>query len=60
MVTVIADATTTQDVTIVQLPSGTIAGTVTDEETNAPIAADIDVLLAGDVVDGTSTTRIQN
>jgi hypothetical protein len=49
-VNVIADATTTQDVTLNQLPSGTIAGTVSDAETFAGIAASIAVKLAGTTV----------
>lgn len=48
--TVEADETTTLDVTLAQLPSGSVAGSVTDGETGAGIAANITVRLAGTAV----------
>jgi len=54
-VTVVADATVTHDVTLTQLPSGTIAGFVTDGESGMGIQADISIRLAGEVVLSTST-----
>jgi subtilisin family serine protease/bacillopeptidase F (M6 metalloprotease family) len=50
VVTIVADVTTTQDVTLTQLPSGEVAGTVYDDNTMAGVGVDIDVLLGGDVV----------
>lgn len=55
LVTIVADVTTTQDVTLTQLPSGTIAGTVTDEDTGVGIEANIIVNLAGETVVYAST-----
>jgi subtilisin family serine protease/bacillopeptidase F (M6 metalloprotease family) len=52
---VIADATTTLDVALTQLPSGTIAGYVTDGDTGDGIATDITVKLGGEAVVWTST-----
>ncbi|MDD3643629.1 MAG: S8 family serine peptidase, partial [Candidatus Krumholzibacteria bacterium] len=49
-ITVTADETTVQDVTLAQLPSGSIAGHVTDGETGMGIAADITVRLGGEAV----------
>jgi subtilisin family serine protease/bacillopeptidase F (M6 metalloprotease family) len=46
-VVVVADAFTTQDVVLTQLPSGTIAGSVTDAETAAGISTSITVKLSG-------------
>jgi subtilisin family serine protease len=54
-VTIVADMTTTQDVTLAQLPSGNVAGYVTDGETGMGIAADITVKLAGEAVVWSST-----
>jgi subtilisin family serine protease len=54
-VTVAADATTTLDVTLSQLPSGFIAGFVTDLETGEGVAASIAIKYLGDVVLSTST-----
>ncbi|KPK67856.1 hypothetical protein AMJ82_09675 [candidate division TA06 bacterium SM23_40] len=54
-VTVIADETVTLDVTLTQLPSGTIAGYVTDGESGAGIEANITIKLAGEAVVWTST-----
>jgi subtilisin family serine protease len=54
-VTIVADATTTHDVTLAQLPSGTIAGVVTDSETGAGIETDVTVLLGGEAVLTTAT-----
>jgi subtilisin family serine protease len=54
-VTIAADATTTLDVTLIQLPSGVIAGNVTDEDTGSGIAANITIKYAGDPVLYTST-----
>ncbi|HET6348359.1 MAG TPA: S8 family serine peptidase [Candidatus Krumholzibacteria bacterium] len=48
--TVDADQSTTLDVTLTQLPSGTVAGTVRDSNTLAGIATSISVKLAGQVV----------
>jgi subtilisin family serine protease len=50
LVTIVADATTTQDVTLLQLPSGEVAGTVYDSDTMAGVGCDIDVLLGSVVV----------
>jgi len=50
VVSITADVTTTQDVTLTQLPSGTVAGTVTDEVTGAGIEATITVQLGGEAV----------
>lgn len=55
MVTIVADVTTTQDATLTQLPSGTIAGFVTDVDTGGGVAADITVRLGGSDVAWTST-----
>ncbi|MCK4513300.1 S8 family serine peptidase, partial [bacterium] len=49
-VTVVADATTQQDFTLNMLPSGNVAGFVTDSGTSGGIACDITVRLAGDAV----------
>jgi len=49
-VTIDADVTSTLDVTLNQLPSGYIAGTVTDNTTSAGIAAEVRVLYMGMVV----------
>ncbi|MDI6807636.1 MAG: S8 family serine peptidase [Candidatus Eisenbacteria bacterium] len=54
-VSVVADQTTGLDVVLSQLPSGTIAGFVTDAETGAGISANITVKLAGNPVAWTST-----
>lgn len=54
-VSITADATTTLDVTLTQLPSGYVAGYVTDLETLAGIAAGISIKYMGDVVLSTST-----
>ncbi|MCK4349648.1 MAG: immune inhibitor A, partial [Candidatus Krumholzibacteria bacterium] len=54
-VTVIADDIVTLDVTLNQLPSGTIAGFVTDSESGMGIETDITVRLAGENVLATST-----
>ncbi|MFA4948870.1 MAG: S8 family serine peptidase, partial [Candidatus Krumholzibacteriia bacterium] len=54
-VSIAADATTTLDVTLNQLPSGAIAGFVTDLETGAGVAADITIKYLGDPVLSTST-----
>jgi subtilisin family serine protease len=53
-VTIAADATTTLDISLAQLPSGVIAGSVTDEATGAGIAAAITVKFGGDPVLSTS------
>ncbi|NIM19235.1 MAG: S8 family serine peptidase [Candidatus Latescibacteria bacterium] len=55
VVSVAADVVTVQDFTLNQLPSGTVAGYVTDAETAAGIAADIIVKLAGEPVVWSST-----
>ncbi len=55
LLTVEADLTTTQNVTLTQLPSGDIAGTVTDAITTDGIGANISVLL-GSVVVRTTTS----
>ncbi|UCG52058.1 MAG: S8 family serine peptidase [Candidatus Latescibacterota bacterium] len=57
-VTIVADATTTQHVTLNQLPSGTIAGFVTDTDTGEGIATDITVRLGGEDVAWTSTDPV--
>ncbi len=49
-VAVVADETTTQDVVLLQLPSGVIAGTVTDASTGMGVAVNIDVVFGGTVV----------
>ncbi len=49
-VTVAADATTTQDFTLSQLPSGNVAGLVTDTGTGDGVACSITVRLAGTAV----------
>jgi bacillopeptidase F len=54
-VSIAANATTTLDVTMNQLPSGVIAGFVTDAETGAGIAAGITVKYLGDAVLSVST-----
>ncbi len=54
-VSIAADVTTTLDVTLNQLPSGVIAGFVTDFETDAGIAAGITIKYLGDPVLSTST-----
>ncbi len=55
VVTIVADAVTTHNVTLTQLPSGTIAGFVTDETTADGIEANITVKLGGDAVVWSST-----
>ena len=54
-VVVVADAVTVQDVLLTQLPSGTIAGLVTDAETAAGISAGIVVKLGVTTVATAST-----
>jgi bacillopeptidase F (M6 metalloprotease family) len=54
-VNVTADETTTLNVTLTQLPSGTVAGTVRDANTLAGVSASISVKLAGQVVLTSST-----
>ncbi len=54
-VSIAADATTTLDVTLAQLPSGVVAGFVTDFETGAGIAANVTIKYLGDPVLSTST-----
>ncbi len=54
-VTIVADAVTTQDVTLTMLPSGTIAGFVTDGDTGDGVAANITVKLGGEAVVYTAT-----
>ncbi len=54
-VTIVSDATTTQDVTLTQLPSGTIAGLVTDAQTGDGIQAGVTVRLLGADVASTTT-----
>ncbi len=54
-VTIVADLVTIQDVTLTQLPSGTVAGVVTDSQTGMGIAADITVLLNDEAVVWAST-----
>jgi subtilisin family serine protease len=54
-VDVTANATTVQNFVLNQLPSGTIAGTVTDFDTHAGIAANITIKFGGDPVLYTST-----
>jgi subtilisin family serine protease len=49
-VTIVADATTTQNFALNQLPSGNIAGTVSDSESGAGVSAAISVKLGGQVV----------
>lgn len=58
LVSIVADAITVQDFTLNQLPSGTIAGTVTDATTGDGIAADISVLLGGEEVLSASTDPV--
>ncbi|MFO7914387.1 MAG: S8 family serine peptidase [Candidatus Krumholzibacteriales bacterium] len=58
IVTITADETTTFDVTLNQLPSGTIAGYVTDENSGGGIEADISVRLAGEAVVWSSTDPV--
>ena len=48
--TIEADLTTTQDVTLLQLPSGEVAGIVSDAATSGGVAANIDVYLGGVIV----------
>ena len=48
--TVLSGQTTTLNITLTQLPSGTIAGFVTDDETGAGIAANITVMFGGKAV----------
>ncbi|HEU4365600.1 MAG TPA: S8 family serine peptidase, partial [Candidatus Krumholzibacteria bacterium] len=50
VVSIVADATTTQDFSLNQLPSGNIAGTVSDAQSGAGISAGISVKLGGIVV----------
>lgn len=57
-VIVVADATTPQDVILTQLPSGAIAGFVTDAETAAGVTANITVKLSGTAVAWTSTNPV--
>jgi subtilisin family serine protease len=57
-VTVVADATTPQDFTLNQLPSGNVAGLVTDGGTGEGIACDITVRLAGESVVWGSTDPV--
>jgi hypothetical protein len=54
-VNVDADLTTTQDFFLNQLPSGTVAGLVTDSQTNMGVAATINVKLGGITVVTAST-----
>jgi subtilisin family serine protease len=54
-VSLVADETTTLDVTLNQLPSGTIAGLVTDFGTGAGIQASITIKYLGDPVLSVST-----
>ena len=54
-VSVEADMTTVQDFVLAQMPSGTIAGYVTDAETGMGIAANITIKFAGDAVLSTAT-----
>jgi subtilisin family serine protease len=54
-VNVVANATTVQDFVLTQLPSGTIAGLVTDMETHVGVATNITIKFAGDPVLYTST-----
>jgi len=54
-VTITANVTTTLDVTLAQLPSGVIAGHVTDAVTGAGLAASITIKFAGDPVLSSST-----
>ena len=49
-VNIVANATTTQNFSLIQLPSGNIAGLVTDSQTNAGVGATIGVKLNGIVV----------
>ena len=56
--TVNADETTTLNVTLTQLPSGTIAGHVTDEDTGDGVEANITVKLAGEEVVWSSTDPV--
>ncbi len=49
-VTIVADAVTPQDFTLNQLPSGNVAGLVTDAGTGDGVACEITVRLAGDAV----------
>ncbi|UCF05010.1 MAG: S8 family serine peptidase [bacterium] len=55
VVTIVADAVTPLNVTLNQLPSGTVAGFVTDNETAAGIEADVTVELGGEAVVWTAT-----
>ncbi|MDH4036011.1 MAG: S8 family serine peptidase [Candidatus Krumholzibacteria bacterium] len=55
LVTLVADMTTTQDFDLVQLPSGAVAGTVTDSQSGMGVSASIAVKLAGQVVVNAST-----
>jgi subtilisin family serine protease len=57
-VTIVDDATTTQNATLTQLPSGTIAGYVTDSDTGGGIAADITVRLGGENVASATTDPV--
>lgn len=57
-VTIVADATTTQDFALNQLPSGNIAGTVSDSESGAGISAAISVKLGGQVVVTSATNPV--
>jgi len=54
-VDIASNATTVQDFMLPQLPSGTVAGYVTDQDTHAGIAADITIKFGGDAVLYTST-----
>ncbi|HEX5130954.1 MAG TPA: S8 family serine peptidase [Candidatus Krumholzibacteria bacterium] len=57
-VSIVADVTTTQDFDLTQLPSGAIAGTVTDSQSGMGVAADISVKLGGQVVVTSSTDPV--
>ena len=57
-ITITADETLIYDVTLNQLPSGTIAGFVTDQVTGEGIEADITVKLAGEAVVWSSTDPV--
>ncbi len=52
---VVADQTTTLDATLNQLPSGTVAGIVSDSQSGMGVSADISVKLSGQVVVTSST-----
>jgi hypothetical protein len=54
-ITIVEDATTVQDVVLNQLPSGTVAGLVTDSDTGMGVAANISVRFLGAEVATTAT-----